>query len=82
MTEGCADGGMVDADRDWRITSGVPNAEELAALVGAVLIRIRPVSDTEDGSRGDSRWARAARPTTRPLPPPGPGAWRSTALPG
>jgi len=59
-----------------RIVRGVPTAEELAALVGALLTRTPP---------GDapvpvpSRWATSTRPGTAGRPAP--GAWRAAALP-
>lgn len=73
---------MTEARHDWRITRGSPTAEELAALVGAVLSRTRPVSDS--GPAPDpaaARWARSARPDRGPLPRPGPDAWRAAASP-
>ncbi|WFE26747.1 acyl-CoA carboxylase subunit epsilon [Solwaraspora sp. WMMD791] len=76
---------MSEARHDWRITRGSPTAEELAALVGAVLSRTRPVSDSDahDGARDPavSRWARSVRPDRGPLPRPGPDAWRTSASP-
>lgn len=72
---------MSDAPQDWRIVRGTPTAEELAALVGAVLTRTRPVSDSELGRPAESRWARSARPAGNAMPRPGSGAWRASALP-
>jgi hypothetical protein len=54
-----------------RIVRGTPTAEELAALVGALLVR----SGTPTGAApAPSRWARSARPGTRT-------GWRASALP-
>jgi hypothetical protein len=43
----------------FRVIHGTPTAEELAALVGAVLSRTRP---TTPAPPAVSRWARSARP--------------------
>jgi hypothetical protein len=60
----------------FRIVRGVPTAEELAALVGAVMVRTRPVAAAPAPV---SHWARSARPTAGPRS--GPGAWRASGLP-
>ncbi|WP_173057894.1 acyl-CoA carboxylase epsilon subunit [Phytohabitans houttuyneae] len=44
-----------------RVTRGVPTAEELAALVGAVLLRRRPAA-AQTPAAAASAWARSARP--------------------
>jgi hypothetical protein len=61
-----------------RVVRGTPSAEELAALVGVLLVRAGA------GAAGEplpvpSRWARSARPTAGHRA--GPGAWRGSALP-
>jgi len=63
-----------------RIERGTPTAEELAALVGALMM-LRPAVPTPEPSPA-SRWAASARPTAPGrLPRPGQGAWRASALP-
>ena len=67
----------------FSVLRGTPTAEELAALVGAVLTRSRP------GSGGppqpESAWVSTARPgvvTGAGLPMRiGPDGWRTSALP-
>ncbi|MEH1014073.1 acyl-CoA carboxylase subunit epsilon [Micromonospora sp. CPCC 206060] len=61
----------------FRVVRGTPTAEELAALVGAVLVRSR--ASTVAPSPVPSGWARSGRP---PAPPAvGAGAWRASGLP-
>ncbi|TMM37540.1 MAG: acyl-CoA carboxylase subunit epsilon [Actinobacteria bacterium] len=59
-----------------RVVRGIPTAEEVAALVGALLLAgpapAAPVAPL-------SRWARSARPSAGLRP--GPGAWRASAQP-
>ncbi|MET7710118.1 acyl-CoA carboxylase subunit epsilon [Micromonospora sp. NPDC005413] len=59
----------------FRVVRGVPTAEELAALVGAIIVRSRP---TTPAPATASAWARSGRPAGLSA---GPGAWRSAALP-
>ncbi|MFF3866874.1 acyl-CoA carboxylase subunit epsilon [Micromonospora sp. NPDC001898] len=61
-----------------RVTRGVPTAEELAALVGAVVSRTRPVAAA--GPVAASVWTRSSRPAAA-TPAAGPGAWRASGLP-
>ncbi|MEV0429598.1 acyl-CoA carboxylase subunit epsilon [Micromonospora sp. NPDC049836] len=61
----------------FRIVRGVPTAEELAALVGAIMVRTRP---TAAPPAPVSHWARSARPAAA-TPVAGPGAWRASGLP-
>ncbi|MDG4807873.1 acyl-CoA carboxylase subunit epsilon [Micromonospora sp. WMMD1120] len=56
----------------FRVVRGVPTAEELAALVGAIVVRSRPSAAAEPTS--PSTWARSGRPT-------GPRGWRVSGLP-
>jgi len=66
----------VDNEPVIRVTRGIPTAEELAALVGALLSRPIP---TAAAAPAPSRWARSARPR---LPGrTGADAWRASALP-
>jgi hypothetical protein len=60
-----------------RVVNGTPTAEEVAALVGALLCRRRPA---EAVVTPPSRWALGARPDAG-LPRPGGDAWRASALP-
>ncbi|MEV6372768.1 acyl-CoA carboxylase subunit epsilon [Micromonospora musae] len=59
-----------------RVVRGVPTAEELAALVGAVVTRSRPAAAPAPAA---SAWARSGRPTAGVTA--GPGAWRASGLP-
>ncbi|MFF5177439.1 acyl-CoA carboxylase subunit epsilon [Micromonospora sp. NPDC000316] len=61
----------------FRIVRGVPTAEELAALVGAIVVRSRPAAAPTRATA--STWARSARPagTTSSA---GPGGWRTAGL--
>ncbi len=60
----------------FKVTRGTPTAEELAALVGVLSVRLRPsISTTEPVV---SHWTRSARPGTASF---GPGAWRASGLP-
>lgn len=67
----------------FRVVRGVPTAEELAALVGAILVRSRPVAPA--GPAPTAAWARSARPgtvTSSGLPTRAGGdAWRLSGLP-
>ncbi|MFE0589429.1 acyl-CoA carboxylase subunit epsilon [Micromonospora echinospora] len=62
----------------FRVVRGVPTAEELAALVGAILVRTRPAFTPAPAT--PSTWARSGRPGTA-IPVAGPGAWRTSGLP-
>ncbi|GAB4105665.1 acyl-CoA carboxylase subunit epsilon [Micromonospora taraxaci] len=55
-----------------RVVRGVPTAEELAALVGAIVVRSRPA--VTPAPKTASAWARSGRP-------PGPGGWHAAGLP-
>ncbi|MFG1674339.1 acyl-CoA carboxylase epsilon subunit [Micromonospora sp. NPDC049282] len=61
----------------FRVVRGVPTAEELAALVGAIVVRTRPVAAAAPPAV--SRWAHRARPAAALAA--GPGAWRASGLP-
>ncbi|MFG1868973.1 acyl-CoA carboxylase epsilon subunit [Micromonospora arborensis] len=56
----------------FRVVRGVPTAEELAALVGAIIVRSRPASAPAPAA--PSTWARSGRPATR-------DGWRTAGLP-
>ncbi|WP_018586582.1 acyl-CoA carboxylase subunit epsilon [Salinispora arenicola] len=62
----------------FRVVHGTPTAEELAALVGTIVVRSRP--STAPAPNPVSTWARSARPAGRGHTA-GPGAWRASALP-
>ncbi|WP_433531464.1 acyl-CoA carboxylase subunit epsilon [Micromonospora sp. CA-263727] len=62
----------------FRLVRGVPTAEELAALVGAIVARSRPMAGP--APTPVSAWARSGRPAGAGLAP-GPGAWRASGLP-
>lgn len=82
----CGEGQVLDAypvvmsaeEPLFRIVRGVPTAEELAALVGAIVVRTRPAAATAPAAV--SQWARSARPAGA-APAAGPGAWRASGLP-
>ncbi|MEV1332770.1 acyl-CoA carboxylase epsilon subunit [Micromonospora costi] len=59
-----------------RVVRGIPTAEELAALVGAIVVRSRPTAAPAPAAR--SAWARSGRPAGVAA---GPGAWRASGLP-
>ncbi|GAA4567197.1 hypothetical protein GCM10023176_18830 [Micromonospora coerulea] len=82
----CGEGQVLDAYPEamsakeplFRIVRGVPTAEELAALVGAIVVRTRPTAAPAPVAA--SGWARSGRPTgARPVA--GSGAWRASGLP-
>ncbi|MGC4819435.1 acyl-CoA carboxylase subunit epsilon [Micromonospora sp. DT63] len=56
----------------FRVVRGVPTAEELAALVGAVIVRSRPAA--APAPVVTSAWARSGRPAR-------PDTWRASGLP-
>ncbi|SCF43355.1 Acyl-CoA carboxylase epsilon subunit [Micromonospora purpureochromogenes] len=62
----------------FRVVRGVPTADELAALVGAIVVRSRPAAAPAPVTT--SVWARSARPTVA-APSAGPDAWRASGLP-
>ncbi|WP_412737473.1 acyl-CoA carboxylase subunit epsilon [Krasilnikovia sp. MM14-A1259] len=64
----------MDSETVFRVTRGEPTAEEIAALVTALVSRsAAPAGQT---SRiGTSAWIRSARPSGRS------GSWRESALP-
>jgi hypothetical protein len=68
---------------DIRITRGAPTDEELAAIIGVLLLRPRvtPAQRTATASRWmASSLPGYAYPDGRPTQP-GPGAWRASVLP-
>jgi len=67
-----------------RIARGAPTDEELAAIVGVLLLRPPAVAGRPEPT-GATRWSASARPADRlrdgrPARP-GPTSWRSSALP-
>ncbi|MBQ1015223.1 acyl-CoA carboxylase subunit epsilon [Micromonospora sp. M51] len=56
----------------FRVVRGVPTAEELAALVGAIIIRSRPAAAPTPTA--PSAWARSGRPGSS-------RGWRAAGLP-
>jgi hypothetical protein len=66
-----------------RIVRGVPTDEELAAIVGVLMLR--PPMAPAQRTVSTNRWTASSRPgyaypDGRPTRP-GPGAWRACALP-
>ncbi|MBL1065765.1 acyl-CoA carboxylase subunit epsilon [Streptomyces sp. 7-21] len=69
-----------------RVVRGRPTPEELAAAVAVVRARAaalaREAARAEAGAgRRPSAWHDPARTLPRPLPAPGPGAWRASCWP-
>ncbi|MEV4537341.1 acyl-CoA carboxylase subunit epsilon [Asanoa sp. NPDC049518] len=60
----------------FKVTRGTPTAEELAALVGVLSVRLRPA--VSPPTPVSSHWTRSARPGVLSA---GPGAWRASGLP-
>jgi len=69
---------MSDEEPLFRVVRGTPTAEELAALVGVIVVRSRPVG--APAPVVPSAWARSGRPAV-PALTPGAGAWRASGLP-
>jgi hypothetical protein len=72
-----------EKDPVLRIVRGTPTPEEVAALVGALLLQARPAQDAPPAPL--SAWRRSARPgavgpSGRPTRPERNG-WRHSALP-
>ncbi len=63
-----------------RVVHGEPTAEELAALVTAVAARAGAAAQPTSTQQPVSAWRDRSRSMRQPLPP-GPGAWRASALP-
>ena len=68
---------------EFRIVRGVPTDEELAAIIGVLLLRAS--APPAPGPEPSNAWVSSARPAQtypdgRPTRP-GPSAWRSSALP-
>jgi hypothetical protein len=61
-----------------RVVRGTPTAEEVAALVGVLVLHARSAA-AEQPAPGVSRWRASALP--RAGLRPGPGAWRASAHP-
>jgi len=72
-----------DTEPVIRIERGTPTAEEVAALVGVLLLRRRGVSPPVP-ARVSRWWASglAGGRSLRTGARPGPGAWRASGLPG
>lgn len=67
-------GTKVTEDAFLRILRGTPTAEEVAALVGALLPRLRP-APPDPPAAGRSRWRESALPGARPA------SWKASGLP-
>jgi hypothetical protein len=64
----------VTDDAFFRIVRGTPTAEEVAALVGALLPRLRP-APAAPTRPARSQWRMSALPGARPA------SWKASALP-
>jgi len=67
----------VDEVPELRVIRGTPTAEEIAALVGVLVLGRRQGPAAPPAPV--SRWRVSGRPHAGPRP--GPGAWRASALP-
>jgi hypothetical protein len=67
----------MDEVPELRVVRGTPTVEEVAALVGVLLLGRRQPSAPPTAPV--SRWRVSGRPTAGRRP--GPGAWRASALP-
>jgi Acyl-CoA carboxylase epsilon subunit len=67
-------------DEPLRVVRGNPTADEVAALVGVLLLGRPAAAEPAPPAGPVSRWRVSGRPTL-PLRP-GPGAWRASARPG
>ncbi|MDQ7911346.1 acyl-CoA carboxylase subunit epsilon [Phytohabitans sp. ZYX-F-186] len=65
---------MSEPEPFFRVTRGLPTADELAALVGALLVR-RRMPAAQPPPRTTSAWARSARPGAAR------DGWRSSLAP-
>jgi hypothetical protein len=68
---------------EFRVVRGVPTDEELAAIVGVLMLRAAPAADAD--AEPDNAWVASGRPgytypDGRPSHP-GRSAWRSSGLP-
>jgi hypothetical protein len=63
-----------------QIVRGEPTAEEITALIAVLRARARAAGGAGRAAKRPSAWADRSRLVRRPLAP-GPGAWRSSALP-
>lgn len=64
-----------------KVERGNPTPEELAAVVALVQARAAATADSADGPRPTEQWADPAHNVPRPVPGPGPGAWRTSFWP-
>jgi hypothetical protein len=62
-----------------RIVRGEPTPEELAVVAAVVTAAASGGSAAAEPARERGRWNDPAHVLRRPLPPPGPGGWRSAA---
>jgi hypothetical protein len=66
---------MSEPEPFFRVTRGTPTADELAALVGALMLRRRVPASAALPAAPVSAWARSARPGG------GRQGWRSSLVP-
>jgi hypothetical protein len=64
-----------------RVERGRPTPEELAAVVALVRARAAAPVPGEESVQPLNAWADPARTMPRPMPRPGPDAWRMSAWP-
>ena len=64
-----------------KIVRGNPTPEELAAALTVVQVAAAAGAQAAGRPAGTSAWADPARNLPRPLPAPGPGAWRASYWP-
>jgi hypothetical protein len=73
--------GAVRQEPPIKVVRGNPTPEELAAALAVVRARAAVAGDESPGRPAPSAWSDPARTVPRPLPAPGPGAWRTTFWP-
>jgi Acyl-CoA carboxylase epsilon subunit len=60
----------------FHVQRGHPNPEELAALTAVLAAKARAAAARSRRPSAPPRWGAPSAAHRRPLPPPGPGAWK------
>ena len=66
----------------FHVQRGTPTAEELAALTAVLAAKANAAAASRRRHAGPPPWGAPSAAHRRPLPPPGPGAWRRAATVG
>ncbi|HEY5835801.1 acyl-CoA carboxylase subunit epsilon [Streptomyces sp.] len=64
-----------------KVERGTPTPEELAAVVALVQARATALTSETDDPHRLNAWSHPAHLVPRPVPRPGPGAWRTSTWP-